>query len=139
MTEAWTIGTYRTDTMTGKTPKILTLTQMNVAAGAFLFQSEGANYRVALGKTFYATALYRVGNYEGGTNGTVVEPVITADNTALTTNPITVFNSIAIAMATPPAYPPFSIYFTIGSQRYIGVLSAQNNNYFQLVIVGYEA
>jgi len=141
MADAFKIGGMGTDVLTGRTIRILaTLQGALLAGGKANFQLAGANYQVPGGVSYYITAFHLVTGAIA--NGAGYIEIRYADDAALTTNPVTIINGIAMPIAqltTTPVYPCGQVQAPTG--KYVGIWNpsgATTSNSVQAVVWGYE-
>jgi hypothetical protein len=146
MAEAFKIGAYATDTMTGKVVKIIATRgfgAVNTGAGVN-FYFAGATYQVTAGKTFHCTG-FEVLFTDVFTANSYLE-VRYGDNAALTTNPVTMF-ALPVPTGATTVYIG-SVVFPVGdvqapATKYVGVFNNSGTNQavagaYSVMAFGYE-
>jgi hypothetical protein len=138
MTETWTMGGYRTDTLTGKVAKIGNANGAPLNNSGVCFQVAGANYQVTAGKTFYMTGYLLLAQ----TVNCALD-IRYADNAALTTNPVILITLrgatlpvVTVGMYDIPV-PIFGVSAPAG--KYVGIFSVTAADSYPWVwMYGYE-
>ena len=137
MADAYRIGSFATDTLTGRVALALTtivFATTNNGVG-YCFKRAAADYAVTAGKNCRITGLMEFGTTPI-TTGTFFE-IRYADNAALTTNPVTLCGIPAIAVALTVPYIIPVLQLTAPATKYVGIFNASGTN--QAVAGAYSA
>jgi hypothetical protein len=132
MSEAFKIGDYAADSLTGKVVK------MGCAYGTLnnaglCFQISGANYQVTAGKTLTITGIVFIGQASAGEG-----EMRYANDAALTNTPISLC-SLQGTLLTAPIPIVFPVHRTVPAGKFVGIFSANNCNGTSVIMIGYEA
>jgi hypothetical protein len=127
MTEAWVVGAYRTDVITGKKTLMLPIKGGTLNASGECLQNSGADYAVTAGKTFYVTGILIFAS----TAVAHTTRLRYADNAALTTNPVDMGLQLPTAAIVITNLPYIPLAFLTGAPatKYVGFYNAAAVNH----------
>jgi len=141
MSDAWQLGKMGTDTLTGRSPRVMPTIRATLDTGVGMnFKHAGANYVVTAGKTFYLTGVQI--NANDYYTATSYYEIRYADNAALTTNPVTMIGLPSPAAAwQSPVLPIVGVSAPAG--KYVGIFNNSGVNQANctggVTAYGYEA
>ena len=128
MADVWKIGSLTTDTLTGRTIIGAIATG---AAGGHCFQVAGADYVVTAGKTFHITGIVPILVTAGSSLHMYIRY---ADDAALTTNPVNLFEITDLADPVPIMIP---CNISVAAGKYVGIFNSAAV-LATAAIIGYE-
>ena len=140
MADAYSLGSFKTDTTTGRNFRVGHAGGTLNNSGACM-QWAGADYQVTAGKTFYLTGFQVITK----SNTSSALEVRRADNAALTTNPVqmlAIFNAGASVTVSVGNFTTWTNVFgaTAPASKYVGVFqSVAVATTIAVWLIGYEA